>query len=177
MALSVIDRGKLSEADRLNFDLFKRSLSIEKAGKEFPQHLLVISQMDGIQRNVASTLRIMPARKAADYENILARTRLKTLTEQTIRDNARFFENENEVPRYAITMGVGTILEARHCLFLANGEKKADTVTKAIEGPITSMITASALQLHPNTTVILDQAAASKLELADYYEWVYRNKP
>jgi glucosamine-6-phosphate deaminase len=106
-----------------------------------------------------------------------SRTRLKTLTEQTIRDNARFFENENEVPRYAITMGVGTILEARHCLFLANGEKKADTVTKAIEGPITSMITASALQLHPNTTVILDQAAASKLELADYYEWVYRNKP
>jgi uncharacterized protein (DUF885 family) len=87
-ALSVIesiDRGKLSEADRLNFDLFKRSLSIEKAGNEFPQHLLVISQMDGIQRNVASTLRIMPARKAADYENILARLRgTENLVQQTI---------------------------------------------------------------------------------------------
>ena len=87
-ALSVIesiDRGKLSEADRLNFDLFKRSLSIEKAGNEFPQHLLLISQMDGIQRNVASTLRMMPARKAADYENILARLRgTENLVQQTI---------------------------------------------------------------------------------------------
>ena len=105
-----------------------------------------------------------------------SRTRLKTLTSQTISDNARFFDDPSEVPRYAITMGVGTILEARHCLFLANGQKKADTVARAIEGPITAMITASALQLHPRTTVIVDQEAASKLELADYYEWVYRNK-
>jgi len=77
-ALSVIEsisRKQLSEADQLNFDLFKRSLLIEKAGNQFPQHLLVINQMDGIQRNVASMLRMMPARKAADYEDILARLR------------------------------------------------------------------------------------------------------
>lgn len=106
-----------------------------------------------------------------------SRTRLKTLMPQTIRDNARFFENEAEVPRYAITMGIGTILESRHCVMLANGENKAEPVAKAIEGPVTSKVTASALQLHPNVTVILDEAAASKLELADYFRWVYENKP
>jgi len=106
-----------------------------------------------------------------------SRTRLKTLTEQTITDNARFFKNKSEVPRYAITMGVGTILEARHCILLATGGKKAEPVVKAIEGPVTSMVTASALQLHPNTTAIVDEPAAAKLELRDYYRWVYENKP
>lgn len=106
-----------------------------------------------------------------------SRTRLKTLTEQTIKDNARFFKKEEEVPRYAITMGVGTILEARHCLLLATGEKKAEPIAQAIEGPITSMVTASALQLHPYTTAILDEAASSELELREYYRWVYKNKP
>jgi len=106
-----------------------------------------------------------------------SRTRLKTLTEQTIRDNARFFENEAEVPRYAITMGVGTILEARHCLLLATGESKAEPITKAIEGSVTSMVTASALQHHPYTTAILDEPAASKLQLREYYRWVYDHKP
>jgi glucosamine-6-phosphate deaminase len=106
-----------------------------------------------------------------------SRTRLKTLTQETIQDNARFFRNEEEVPRYAITMGVGTILEARHCLLLATGEKKAEPIAKAIEGPVTSLVTASALQLHPFTTAILDEAAAAKLQLREYYRWVYQNKP
>ena len=87
-ALSVMessDREQLSEKDQLNFDLFKRSLLIEKAGNEFPQHLLVINQMDGIQRNVASMLRMMPARKVDDYEDILARLRgIEKLVRQTI---------------------------------------------------------------------------------------------
>jgi len=109
--------------------------------------------------------------------SLQSRTRMKTLTEETIEDNARFFPNKEEVPRYAITMGVGTILEARHCLMLANGEKKAMTVVKAIEGPVTAMVTASALQLHPKVTVILDEPASSKLSLRDYYKWVYNNKP
>jgi glucosamine-6-phosphate deaminase len=93
-----------------------------------------------------------------------------------VQDNARFFDREEDVPRFAITMGVGTILEARHCLLLANGEKKADAVAKFVEGPITSQITASALQMHPNTTVILDEDAASKLERAEHHKWVYENK-
>lgn len=106
-----------------------------------------------------------------------SRTRLKTLTKETIEDNARFFERKEDVPRYAITMGVGTIMEARVCLLLCNGEKKAETIQKAIEGPVTHMITASALQMHREAIVVLDEAAASKLELRDYYRWVYENKP
>jgi glucosamine-6-phosphate deaminase len=106
-----------------------------------------------------------------------SRTRVKTLTQETIDDNSRFFERKEDVPRYAITMGVGTIMEARVCMLLCNGEKKADIIKKAIEGPITQMITASALQMHPEAIVILDEAAASKLDRRDYYKWVYENKP
>src|SRR5208283_3036889 len=79
-----------------------------------------------------------------------SRTRIKTLAKQTIDDNARFFDSPDQVPIYAITMGVGTILEARKVLLLANGSKKAAAVAATIEGPVTSMITASALQLHPD---------------------------
>lgn len=106
-----------------------------------------------------------------------SRTRIKTLARQTIEDNARFFDRIEDVPVFAITMGVGTILEARQIILLANGEKKADAVAKAIEGPVTSMITASALQLHPDCTVYLDRAAASKLQMIDYYQWVQAKQP
>ena len=106
-----------------------------------------------------------------------SRTRLKTLTKQTIDYNARFFDNLSEVPRYAITMGVGTIMEAKTCILLANGNGKSDVVAKAIEGPVTSLITASALQLHPDAIFILDEEAGSSLQLYDYYQWVYENKP
>lgn len=109
--------------------------------------------------------------------SLASRTRIVTLTEETIRDNARFFERESDVPRFAITMGVGTIMEAKHCLLLANGAKKADPVAALVEGPITSQVTASALQMHPNATVIVDSAAASKLKRIDYYKWTYENRP
>ena len=106
-----------------------------------------------------------------------SRTRIKTLARSTIQDNARFFEKAEDVPIYGITMGVGTILEARKILFLANGASKADAVAKAIEGPVTSMITASALQLHPDVTAYLDGPAASKLEMREYYEWIQAKMP
>lgn len=106
-----------------------------------------------------------------------SRTRIKTLAKQTIQDNARFFERPEDVPIYAITMGVGTILEARKIILLANGQKKAEAVAAAIEGPVTSMCTASALQLHRDTTVFLDRPAASKLKMIDYYEWIQANRP
>ena len=109
--------------------------------------------------------------------SLASRTRIVTLTEETITDNSRFFERMEDVPRFAITMGVGTIMEAKYCLLLANGEKKADPVEALIEGPITSQVTASALQMHPHATVIVDSAAASKLERADYYKWTYENRP
>jgi glucosamine-6-phosphate deaminase len=101
-----------------------------------------------------------------------SRTRLVTLTEQTIRDNARFFDRPEDVPRHAISMGVATILEARRCVLVANGENKAEAVAAMAEGPVTCMITASALQYHPDTSVFLDEPAASRLRMKDYYQWV-----
>lgn len=105
-----------------------------------------------------------------------SRTRLKTLTKQTIDDNARFFDHHEEVPRFAITMGVGTILEAKEILLLANGAKKAAIVAEALEGPITAQVSASALQMHRHVTVIVDKEAGSKLKRADYYKWVFQEK-
>ncbi|MFO0903546.1 MAG: glucosamine-6-phosphate deaminase [Pirellulales bacterium] len=105
-----------------------------------------------------------------------SRTRLKTLTSETIRDNARFFGSEDLVPRLAVTMGVGTILEARRCLLVAMGEGKADAIRQTIEGPVTSQITASALQLHRDVIVIIDEGAASQLARRTYYEEVERSQ-
>jgi glucosamine-6-phosphate deaminase len=106
-----------------------------------------------------------------------SRTRLKTLARSTIEDNARFFAKVQDVPIYAITMGVGTILESREALLLASGEGKASAIAQAIEGPVNSMNTASALQLHPRAKVYLDYPAASLLKMRDYYEWVQAKKP
>ncbi|NLE39685.1 MAG: glucosamine-6-phosphate deaminase, partial [Pirellulaceae bacterium] len=106
-----------------------------------------------------------------------SRTRIKTLARQTIDDNARFFDSPEQVPIYSITMGVGTILEARKILLLANGRAKAQAIAAAVEGPVTSMITASALQLHRDAMVILDRDAASSLKMLDYYEWIQAKMP
>ena len=109
--------------------------------------------------------------------SLASRTRIKTLSEQTINDNARFFERKQDVPIYAITMGVGTVLEARKLVLLANGANKADAVADAVEGPVSSMCTASALQMHPDSTVFVDDQAAAKLKMRKYYEWIQANKP
>jgi glucosamine-6-phosphate deaminase len=109
--------------------------------------------------------------------SLSSRTRLKTLAKQTIDDNARFFENRADVPVYSITMGVGTILEANQLILLANGANKANAVAKAVEGPVTSMVTASALQLHPSAKIYLDDEAASQLEMREYYDWIVQNGP
>jgi len=101
-----------------------------------------------------------------------SRTRVKTLTRKTIDDNRRLFSAEEEVPECAITMGIGTILEARKILLLATGPTKALAVAKAIEGPITSSVSASALQLHRDVTLVLDEDAAGKLENTEYYRRV-----
>lgn len=107
-----------------------------------------------------------------------SRTREKALTPSTIAQNAAMFGGDaSRVPRRALTMGVGTILEARHCLLLVTGHSKADILAKAIEGPITSMVTASALQLHPECRVIVDEAGAARLEGQDYYRWIFANEP
>lgn len=106
--------------------------------------------------------------------SLASRTRVKALTQQTRHDNARFFSSASDVPRMAITMGIGTILEAEHLLLLATGRSKAKAVHEFIEGPVTSMMPASALQLHPNVTVLLDEDAASLLQRRDYYDQMER---
>lgn len=92
-----------------------------------------------------------------------SRTRIKTLTEQTVRDNARYFQSPAEVPKTAITMGIGTIMEAKEVLLLASSAAKAEAVRAAIEGPIMAMVPASIIQLHRKAYVTIDQEAASKL--------------
>jgi glucosamine-6-phosphate deaminase len=104
-------------------------------------------------------------------------TRVKTLTEQTRHDNARFFDSIDDVPRHCITQGLGTIRRARHLVLLAFGEGKAEAVAGAVEGPVTASLPGSAIQLHPHATVIVDEAAASRLAHADYYRYAFANKP
>ncbi len=109
--------------------------------------------------------------------SLASRTRIKTLTQQTRQDNARFFSGLDEVPHHVITQGIGTILEARHLVLLATGEAKADAVALAVEGPLSALVPASALQLHPHATVVVDEAAASRLKLGDYFRATYAAKP
>ena len=107
-----------------------------------------------------------------------SRTRIKTLTQQTVADNARFFGgDEAKVPKHCITMGIGTIMDARMNLMLAFGEGKADAIAATVEGAVCSMMPASILQHHPSAKVFVDEAAATKLHLSDYYRWVYNGKP
>lgn len=101
-----------------------------------------------------------------------SRTRLKSLTSETIRDNARFFDGEDQVPRLAVTMGVGTILESRRCLLLAFGPQKALAVRDTVEGPVTAQVTASALQLHREVIGVFDEEAARLLVRRGYYNEV-----
>jgi glucosamine-6-phosphate deaminase len=98
-----------------------------------------------------------------------SKTRLKVLSKATVDDNRKFFSAGETVPRCAITMGIGTILASKRVLMLATGAAKAAAVAHAIEGPITSSVTASALQWHPDATAILDEEAAAQLKQKDYY--------
>jgi len=106
-----------------------------------------------------------------------SRTRVKILSPVTRTQNAPLFARPDQMPHRAITMGVGSILDCRRCILLATGEEKATIVARAVEGPITSMISATALQLHPDCTLILDETAGSQLEESDYYHWVFENQP
>jgi len=106
--------------------------------------------------------------------SIGSRTRLKVLSQETLNDNAKFFSPGEEAPQCAITMGIGTILETKRVLLIATGESKAQAIAHSIEGPITSSVCASALQLHPDVTFILDEAAASKLNQKEYFRRVMK---
>ncbi|GAA2030994.1 glucosamine-6-phosphate deaminase [Terrabacter terrae] len=110
--------------------------------------------------------------------SLASRTRIKTLTRQTRIDNSRFFDGDlDAVPSHCLTQGIGTILEARQILLIAAGSAKAEAIRQTVEGPVSARWPATALQLHPAVTVLLDPAAASRLDLADYYREVWANKP
>ncbi len=108
--------------------------------------------------------------------SLASRTRVKTLTEQTRADNARFFESPHDVPRHCLTQGLGTILDARHLVLLAFGDAKADAIAGAVEGPVSSSLPGSAIQLHPQVTVIVDEPAGAKLAYRDYYRFAWENR-
>jgi glucosamine-6-phosphate deaminase len=108
---------------------------------------------------------------------LLSRTRDKALSPATIAQHAPDFAASAAVPKWGITMGVGTILESRRCILLATGSAKAEILSKAVEGPITAMVSASALQLHPNCQVIVDEAAAAELQGTAYYRWIFAHEP
>ncbi len=91
-------------------------------------------------------------------------THLVDLTESTIEANARFFASADDVPKQALSMGIGTIMKARKILVVVSGEDKADAVAKAVQGPITPEVPASILQLHPDVTIVGDEAALSGLK-------------
>lgn len=109
--------------------------------------------------------------------SLASRTRIKTLSPRTRSDNARFFSSPEAVPHHVITMGIGTILDTRRILLLAFGAGKSEALAAAIEGPLSPRVPASALHLHPATHAILDEKAASLLQHAEYYRYVYTNKP
>ena len=109
--------------------------------------------------------------------SLVSRTRIKTLTKETVDQNGAIFGDPDKVPRHALTMGVGTIMDAHQVVLLATGSSKAQIIADAVEGPITSWVTASALQMHKSAIVIVDEEAAAKLRNYDYYKWAYDNKP
>jgi len=105
--------------------------------------------------------------------SLQSRTRIKTLTQQTLKDNSRLFAEDEFQPRLAITMGIATIMDARRVLLLATGAGKADAVSRMVEGPVSAMCPASILQMHERATVLLDEDAASGLINKDYYNWAH----
>ncbi len=110
--------------------------------------------------------------------SLASRTRIKTLTERTRQDNARFFDGDiAQVPMHCVTMGVGTIMESRAVVLLAFGENKAHAIAEACEGPITAMNPASILQMHPTAKTVIDEPASTALRKRDYYRYVFDNKP
>lgn len=107
-----------------------------------------------------------------------SRTRIKTLTRDTIESNARFFDgDESQVPTHVITMGIGTVMDSASVLLLAFGDGKANAIAQSVEGPISAFTPASILQMHKNAKVLIDEQASTMLKLKDYYTWVYERKP
>ncbi|MET4638749.1 glucosamine-6-phosphate deaminase [Mycetocola sp. 2940] len=148
--------------------------SIQSAGVEYERAIVAAGGIDLQLLGVGTDGHIGFNEPGSSFASL---TRVKTLTEQTRRDNARFFGSPDEVPMHCITQGLGTILRAEHLVLLAFGEGKADAVAASVEGPLAARMPGSAIQLHPHATVVLDEAAASRLALTEYYRYAWANKP
>ncbi len=109
--------------------------------------------------------------------SMFSRTREKALSPATLEQNKHLFPNPEEMPKRAITMGVGTILEASQCVVLVTGRHKSKILAKSVEGPFSAMVSATALQLHPNCVFVADEEAASELTQKEYYQWIFENEP
>jgi glucosamine-6-phosphate deaminase len=151
-----------------------RLADIETAGHRYEAKLVDAGGVDIQLLGIGTTGHIGFNEPGSSFASL---TRVKTLTEQTRRDNARFFDSLDEVPLHCVTQGLGTILRARHLVLLAFGAVKAEAIAAAVEGPVTSSMPASAIQLHPHVTVVVDEAAASSFRFPDYYRWAQDHKP
>ncbi len=146
---------------------------IETAGEDYERAIVEAGGVDLQILGIGRTGHIGFNEPGSSFASL---TRVKTLTASTRIDNARFFGSPDDVPMHCVTQGLGTILRARHLVLLAFGAAKAEAVAGAVEGPLTASLPASAIQLHPHVTVIVDEAAASQLRYADYYRdaWAHR---
>ncbi|MBG6055755.1 glucosamine-6-phosphate deaminase [Salinibacterium sp. CAN_S4] len=147
---------------------------IETAGDDYESAIIEAGGVDLQILGIGRTGHIGFNEPGSSFASL---TRIKTLTEQTRLDNARFFHSPEQVPMHCITQGLGTILRARHLVLLAFGAAKAKALAGAVEGPLTASLPGSAIQLHPRVTVIVDDAAAAELEHADYYRYAWNNRP
>ena len=143
------------------------------AGEEYERAIDAAGGIDLQVLGIGSTGHIGFNEPGSSFTSL---TRVKTLSEQTRRDNARFFDSPDDVPLHCVTQGLGTILRSRHLVLLAFGEAKAEVIAAAVEGPQTSSLPASVIQLHPNVTVIVDEAAASRFANADYYRYAWAHR-
>lgn len=108
--------------------------------------------------------------------SLASRTRPKVLEPETLADHMKTLDSQAPVTNFTITMGLGTIMEGRRLLLVASGREKAEMAKAMVEGPVTAEVPASILQMHPNVTAVLDEAAAALLKRRDYWKWVYENK-
>jgi glucosamine-6-phosphate deaminase len=151
-----------------------RPLGIETAGERYEDAIRASGGVDLQLLGIGTDGHIGFNEPGSSFASL---TRVKTLTEQTRRDNARFFDSVDDVPVHSITQGLGTILRAERLVLLAFGAGKARAVAAAVEGPLTASVPASAIQLHPRATVVVDEEAASSLTELDYYRHAFANKP
>ena len=172
----------------MNYHLFN-NVNIDKANTNLPDGLAKCAKGEGERYEAAIKaaggidLQLLGIGRDGHIgfneplSSLASRTRAKALTPETYEQNAPLFDKPEDMPMRAFTMGVGTIMDARSVLLLVTGAEKAAILKKAVEGPVTSMISASALQYHNSALVICDEEAAAELEGREYYDWVYAKEP